>query len=136
MREMDILLLENIWKMTDDNITKIPKDLEEDLKRQGYRKFVCPNLELIEIKGKELNLDDKIIKNAEDLAIRYIKKTYHTPRYSSIKYLLASFIYIASILDDNRVSQRKVAKAFRSSATTIRKWNDDIIDVLELDITL
>lgn len=132
MREMDIALSENIWKMTNDHNTKISKYL----KTQGYKTFVCPNLELIGIKGKELNLDDKTIKNAEDLTIRYIRKTYHMPRYSSIKYLLPSFIYIASILDDNRMSQRKIAKAFRSSSATIRKWNSDIIDVLELDITL
>ncbi len=110
--------------------------MNKDLEVRACKEFVCPNLGLIDKKCKELYLDDQIIKKAKDLAIEYLRKTYHTPRYSHIKYLLPSFVYLASILGGDRRSQNELAIAFGITITTMRKWNDDIMDTLELDIIL
>lgn len=108
----------------------------KDLEIEACKTFVCPNIGLIEQKGKELSLDDKTIAMAKDLAIRYLKKTYHAPHYSHIKYLLPSFIYIASIYNGNRRMQDRLSEVFGVSNVTIRKWNEDIIDTLELEVIL
>ncbi len=98
------------------------------------KKFVCPNIGLIDQKGKELELKDETIKKAKDLAVEYFKRTYHSPRYSSVKSLLPSFVLAASILEGDRRFQSKVAKAFGVSNATIRKWYIDIIDTMDLKI--
>lgn len=109
-------------------------DKAKDLEIRGCKEFICPNLGLIEQKGKDLYLNDETVKRARGLAIEYLKKTYHAPRYSHIKYLLPSFLYIASIIDDDRRHQDKVADAFGISTKTVRKWNEDIIYTLDLYI--
>lgn len=111
-------------------ITMIPEHLET----QAYELFVYPNLALIEENCKKLGLKDETIKKAKDLAIKYIKKTYHQPRYSHIKFLLPAFVYIASILNDDRRTQREIAEAFGVTSTLIRKWYLHIVDVMNIEI--
>lgn len=101
----------------------------------GCKTFACPNLNLIDEKGKELGLRDETIKRAKDMAIEYLKKTYHKPHYSSSIYLLPSFVYIASILEGNAISQKMVRDVFGASDATMRKWNKDIVDTLRLKMT-
>lgn len=108
----------------------------KDLEIQACKTFVCPNLDIIEQKGKELYLSNETIERAKDLAIRYLKKTYHFPRYSHIKYLLPSFVYITSVLDHDKRSQVKISETFGISLVTIRKWNEDIADTLELELEI
>ncbi len=108
----------------------------EDLKARAYEVFVYPNLSIIENKGKELNLKDKTIERAKDMAVEYIKKTYHHPRYSHIKFLLPAFVYIAAILDDDRRSQYDIAQAFGISESSLRKWCLNIRDELNIEIVL
>lgn len=108
----------------------------KDLEIRACKEFICPNLYLIEQKGKELYLSDETIKRAKDLTIEYLKKTYHTPRYSHIKYLLPSFLYIASIIDGDRRFQDQVAEAFGISTKTMRKWNEDIMGTIEPEAIL
>jgi len=112
---------------------------------EGCKVFVCPNLSLIDIKGKELGLSEDAIKESKELAITYLKKTYHHPKYSSIKKVLPSFIYITGILRYNQKglrgsgdrgdhrTQRDVAKVFGCSEANLRKWNMQI--TTELNIT-
>jgi hypothetical protein len=55
-----------------------PRERRKDLDKQACRTFVCPNLALIDEKGKELGLRDATIKKAKDMAIEYFTKTYLT----------------------------------------------------------
>ena len=109
------------------------------LEIEACRTFACPNLSLIDEKGKELGLGDATIKKAKDMAIGYLKKTYHDPVYLSAKNLMPSFLYIASVMEGNpgnkdRRTQREVSDVFNIGIPTIRKWNKRIIDTLELEI--
>jgi len=106
----------------------------KELEIQGCRTFVCPNLSIINEKGKELNLKEEIIERAKGLAIEYFKMTYHRPHYSSAKYLLPAFIYVASVLEGEKICQADVAKVFEMSHSTIRKWYYDITDTLSIDV--
>ena len=106
-----------------------------ELEILGCKAFVCPNLGLIEEKGKELGLREGTINKAKDIAIMYFKKTYHMPHYSSAKYLLPSFIYIASMIEGERKTQIHIADVFGISYCTIRKWYSRIIDTLGMIIS-
>ena len=96
--------------------------------------FVCPNLVLIDQKGKELQLKDTTIKRAKDMAIEYFKKTYRTPNYSSAKRLLPSFMVVASVLEGDRIFQKDVAEVFGTTNVTITKWYRKIVDTMDLNI--
>ncbi len=109
----------------------IPADLET----RAYEIFVYPNLDLIDINCKKLDLKDETIKYAKDLATGYIKKTYHQPPYSHIKFLLPSFVYIATIVRDDRRTQREIAKAFGMTKTLMRKWYVHIKSTMNINIT-
>lgn len=107
-----------------------------ELEKLGCRTFVCPNLRLIDEKGKELNLSEETIKKAKNIAIEYFKKTYHRPPYSSAKHLLPSFIYVASTIDGSKVSQIDIANVFGSSCCTIRKWYNDIMNTVDIKMPM
>jgi transcription initiation factor TFIIIB Brf1 subunit/transcription initiation factor TFIIB len=106
----------------------------KELEIQGCRTFVCPNINLIEEKGKELLLKDSTIKRAKDMAIGYFKKTYSRPHYSSAKHLLPAFIYVASILEGDRRFQKEIAEVFGTTNVTITKWYRDIVETMGLTI--
>lgn len=108
---------------------------KRELEAIGCKTFACPNLSLIDEKGKELGLRDATIKKAKDMAIEYLKKTYHRPHYSSVAYLLPSFLYIASRLDGNMIQKKRIADVFGTSGATINKWNKDIVDMLDIKMT-
>lgn len=109
---------------------KIIKELEI----QGCRTYVCPNISLIEEKGKELLLRDETIKRAKELAIKYFKDTYSKPNYSSARYLLASFIHIASVMEGDDRSQKEIVEVFGTSNVTVTKWNRKIVKTMGLGI--
>jgi transcription initiation factor TFIIIB Brf1 subunit/transcription initiation factor TFIIB len=98
------------------------------------KEFVCPELGLIDKKGKELQLKDETIKRAKDMATEYFKKTYHMPPYSSARHLLPSFIYIASVLEGERRFQKEIIEVFGTTNVTITKWNRHIIDTMGITI--
>lgn len=110
--------------------------IPENLETQAYELFVYPNLVLIDKNCKKLGLKDETIKYAKDLAIEYIKKTYHQPRYSHIKFLLPAFVHIASILNDDRRTQRDIAEAFGVTSTLIRKWYLHIVEIMNIKIVI
>ncbi len=112
----------------------------KQLEVQGCKVFCCPNLNLLDEKGKELNLSEGAIKKSKEMAITYLKKTYHCPKYTAIKYVLPSFIYITGVLDilnDEKVedyrTQKQIGKAFGVTTVLVRKWTFKIAE--ELDIT-
>lgn len=105
-----------------------------ELKIQGCRTYVCPNIGLIDEKGKELSLKDDTIKRARELAIKYFKDTSSKPHYSYAKYLLPSFICIASIMEGDHILQKKLAKVFGTTNATIVKWSRDIIETMSLPL--
>jgi hypothetical protein len=107
---------------------------KDNLEAIGCRTFAGQNLTLIDEKGKELGLSDETIKKAKAMAIEYLRKTYRRPHYSSIIYLLPSFVYIASITDGNMIQKKRVADVFGTSGVTVNKWNKDIIDTLKIEI--
>lgn len=106
----------------------------KDLDKQAC-KFTCPNLSLIDRKGKELQLKEETIERAKNMATEYFRRTYRIPRYSSSRYLLPAFLYIASKFEKERLTQFDIEKAFGISSVTIRKWYKDIADVLNIKIT-
>lgn len=113
----------------------------KELEIQGCKVFVCPNLKMIYEKGNELLLSEITTKKAEDLAVRYFKKTYHTPKYTSAKFLLPAFIYIASIfesqkkgLEHERRTQREIAAVFGITESVIRKWYSEITNELNIKV--
>lgn len=108
---------------------------KDELEAIGCKTFACPSLALIDEKGKELGLKDSTIKKAKDMAIEYLKRTYHRPRYSSIIHLLPSFVHIASIVEEDDVTKNRITDAFGSSGPTMTKWDKDIMDTLNIRIT-
>jgi transcription initiation factor TFIIIB Brf1 subunit/transcription initiation factor TFIIB len=110
--------------------------IPEDLETKAYEVFVYPNLSIIELIGKNLKLKEETIKRAQELAIEYIKKTYHQPRYSHIKFLLPAFVYIAAILDGDRRTQYEIAQAFGVTESSVRKWYLHIKTILDIKIIL
>ena len=104
-----------------------------ELERMACKKFVCPNISLIDEKGKELGLRDVTLRKAKDIAIEYFRKTYHSPHYSSVKHVLPSMVYIASKLEREKVSQRDIAKGFDVSHCTVNKWHKDVMKVLGIE---
>jgi DNA-binding transcriptional regulator YiaG len=105
-----------------------------ELDIQGYRTYIRPKLGLIDEKGKELFLKNETIERAKRMAIEYFKKTYGRLRCSSARHMLPSFIYIASIIEGDKVSQKDIAKVFGTTNVTIIKWNKYIIETMGLDI--
>lgn len=106
----------------------------KELEIEGCKTFVCPNLSIIDEKGKELLLRDETIKRAKDLAVRYFKETYHRPRYSSSKHVLPAFIYIASLIEGERRSQTEIAEVFNMSHSTVRKWYTDVMNTFGIKV--
>lgn len=111
----------------------IQKTIRE-LEIQGCRAYVCPNINLIDEKGKELSLKEGTIKRAKELAMKYFKDTCRKPHYSSARYLLPSFICVASIMEGDNRFQKEIAEVFGTTNVTIVKWNRDIIKTMGLDI--
>ena len=106
----------------------------KELEKQACKTFVCPNLSLIDKKGRDLQLNDATIKRAKDLAIEYFKKTYRDHHYSSVKYLLPAFTYIATIIEGERRTQWEIENVYGVTRVTIRKWYLDILGILDIKI--
>ena len=102
------------------------------LEKQGCRTFVCPNLSIMEAKCKELNIREDIIERSKSMAIEYFRKTYHKPHYSSAKHVIPSIVYIVSILEGEKRSQEEIAKMFGTSSITIRKWQKDVMGIMDI----
>lgn len=105
-----------------------------ELEIQGCRTYVCPNISLIDEKGKELSLKEGTIKRARELAMKYFKDTYRKPHYSSARHLLPSFICVASIMEGDNRFQKEIAEVFGTTNVTITKWNRNIVKTMGLDI--
>jgi len=121
-----------IWK--GDRMMDNPHGRREELENKAYETFVCPNLSLIDIRGRELKLNDATIERAKDLAIEYFKRTRRDHHYSSVKYLLPAFTYIATIIEDERRTQLDIGNVYGVTRVTIRKWYLDIMSVLDINI--
>ena len=106
----------------------------KDLEIRGCRTFICPNMSLIDEKGKELLLKDRTIKRAKELAMKYFKDTYQRPNFSSARHLLPSFVCIASVIEGDKRFQKDIAQVFGTTNVTIHKWNIEIIKTMGLDI--
>lgn len=108
--------------------------IARELEIQGYETYVYPVISLIDNKCKKLNFKDDTVERAKKMAIKYIKDTYRKPRYTSIKYLLPAFVYLASIINNDKRTQREIADIFMTTESTIRKWYPDIANTLGIEI--
>lgn len=115
----------------------------KDLEAQGCKVFVCPNLKLLDIRSKDLDLQDTTLQKAKDIAREYFKKTYHHPKYSSVIPVLAACLHMASVIENRppdyseRRTQLAIINSFGlSSTSTIRKWFCEIRDELCIDVYL
>ena len=108
----------------------VPKDLET----RAYEKFVLPSIGSMEQNCRKLNLKNGTIEQAKDLALRYIEKTYHQPDYSHIKFLLPAFAYIATRRNDDKRTQREISEAFGTTESSLRKWYNHIVCLMEIKI--
>jgi len=103
----------------------------KDLEEYTCKEFICPNLNQIDIKGKELGLSEDAIKLARNVATDYFRKTYHKPKYGSLNFLVPTFLYIAASLSKEVRTQKEVASVCGCSEVTLRKWINEIIKELE-----
>jgi transcription initiation factor TFIIIB Brf1 subunit/transcription initiation factor TFIIB len=108
----------------------IPKEFET----KAYEKFVLPSIGSMSKSCNKLSLKNETIEQAKDLALKYIEKTYHQPDYSHIKFLLPAFAYIATILNDDRRTQREIAEAFGTTESSLRKWYTHIVRLMEIKV--
>ncbi len=120
----------------------------KELEIEGCRVFICPNLN--EIDSKLLQnypgITNEQIKACKDIAVEYLRKTYHKPRYSSIKPLLPAFVYIGlNIYYENgtryynigthgthAITMREAATIFGIWEPSIRKWVKDVTAELNI----
>lgn len=104
----------------------------KDLEKYSCKVFVCPNINQIDTKGKELGLSEDTIEIARNIAIKYLKKTYHEPEYNSINFLVPAFLYITSSLSKEIRTQKDVASVCSCTEVTVRRWANEIIKELEI----
>jgi hypothetical protein len=115
----------------------------KELDIDAYKTFVCPDFNDMDDNCKKLGLDDETIKRCKDIGIEYLKKTYHAPKYSSIKFVIPAFIYIGTnmyckdgvkCLGSGRMTKkiggREIAILYGITDSTVSKWVTDIISVL------
>lgn len=125
--------------------TEIKGKVGKELDKHACKTFVCPRIEDIDIKGKELGLSDDIIKLAKDLAIEYFKKTYQKPEYYGMNRIIPAFILIATNLmideNGNRIYiinsapgiKTYLAIIFDVTISAINKWNRHICKELDIE---
>ncbi len=102
------------------------------LEMKGCRTFVCPNLSMMETICNEHNIRKDIIERSKRMAFEYFKKTYHRPHYSSARHVIPAIVYIASVLMGEKISKIGVARIFNVSYITVKKWQIDIMEVLNI----
>lgn len=123
--------------------------VNKELEKEACHTFVCPNISLIDEACKKVGISPEIIETTKDLAVEYFKRTYHRPRYGSVKLLLPAFLYIAlnmQIRDGKRVvdvwgrartdteyTQSLCSLIFGANVVTTRKWVIDIVTELKID---
>lgn len=102
---------------------------------------VCPDLSILEEKGKELHLREGTITKAKDYAIEYFKKVENM--HKNPGRLMPAFLYIAAIVMSyeyrdygERRTQLQIEKVFNICSPTISKWYKRIIDELHIDIVV
>lgn len=117
----------------------------KELEKHACRTFVCSHIDDIDIKGKELGLNDNITKLAKELATEYFKKTYHKPKYYDMNRIIPAFIHIATnlMIDENgkRIYIKTSAPGIRTdlaiifdiTLATMSKWNRHICEELDIE---
>ena len=102
----------------------------KDLEIAGCRAFICPNMDLLEKWAKRLELSNLVIDQAKAISNEYIKRTYHSPKYRSVKPMIAACIYIASIICNERRTQGEIHDVSNVSPRSICKWYVTIFNEL------
>lgn len=134
-KEEKVKQIEEQLKHRNEQLAEAIRNLKgKDLDKYSCKCFVCPNIDHIDIKGKELGLSGGTIELARDIAIEYLKKTYHKPKYSSINFLVPAFLYIASFQRDEVRTQKEVAHVCGYSEVTVRKWVKEIKNELDIKV--
>jgi len=114
---------------------------EKYMKKEKQDSSFCPDLNIIEEKGRELNLRETTITKAKDYAREYFKKTDKIPKHPEM--LMPAFLYIAAIVNcyvikdyGERRTQAQIEKIFHVSSSTISKWYVHIANELHIEIIL
>lgn len=102
----------------------------KELDIAGCRTFVCPNMDLLNQWARRLKLSDTVLEKAKAITNEYVKRTYHRPKYTSIKPVLAACLYIAAIICGERRTQEEIHKISRVSHRSICKWYMAVYDEL------
>lgn len=77
-----------------------------------------------------LYLPDETARHAEKIADDFRRKS----RISRTVYIDAASLYIAAFLNNDRVSQLDIARAFNISEVSVRKWYKKIVRVLGIEV--
>lgn len=99
----------------------------------GCKTFVCPNLKIMESRCNEHNIRKDIIERAKSMASEYFRKTYHMPRFASARHVIPAIVYIACTLEGEKRSKVNISKMFGVSYITVRKWQIDVMKVLNME---
>lgn len=99
---------------------------------QACKVFVCPNLSLIDVKGKELGLSDEAIQKSKKVLTEFLKKTYHHPPFASVKSLFPAVLYIGSNLNNEIRTQEECAMMCGNAEVTCRRWIHEICFVVKI----
>ena len=81
----------------------------------------------IDKEGKVLLLKDKTIERAKDLAFRYLEIVNLDHYCLHTTQLIPAFVYMASVIENDRRTQMEIGKVSGVSEPTISKWYNDII---------
>jgi len=103
-----------------NSINKCLKGKELEIK--ACKTFVCPNLTLLELKGRELGLSQEAIRKTKQMGIEFLKKTYHRPPYAYVKSIFPALLYMGGWLNDEVLSQKKCAEVFDYTSPICKKW--------------
>jgi transcription initiation factor TFIIIB Brf1 subunit/transcription initiation factor TFIIB len=124
-------------------VGKWQPDVMKVLDIEKLEREVAPKKESLDIdsqfceidkEGKALSLQDTTIETAKYLMSKYFKIENFGRHYSHIRRLRLAFIYIASIVENDRRTQMEMCQMSGMSECTISYWYRDIVRVLGLKI--
>ena len=116
---------------------------KDELDKIGCKTFCCPNLDIIDENCKKMGLNVNVAKRAKDIAVDYLRKTYHNPLYTGVGTVLNGAICLASILEGQYITPYEMYQILKNlpsngkrghSQVSIKKWVGIIVKELDIDI--
>lgn len=88
----------------------------------------------IDKEGKSLQLKEETIEKAKNLSIKYSEKASNYRYYPHFKQLSSAFVYMASVIENDRRTQMEVYMVSGVAESFISKWYKDILRVIGMKI--